>query len=64
MIIEPKCYTRKCIHFIGVNEVEEEEDQKVICEAFPEGIPAEIAYGNNKHLKPLAGQINEIVFET
>lgn len=33
------------------------------CNAFPEGIPDEIAYGDNLHLVPLENQGNDIVFE-
>jgi hypothetical protein len=32
------------------------------CKAFPEGIPDEILEGKDKHLKPLPGQKNGIVF--
>jgi hypothetical protein len=31
--------------------------------SFPEGIPHEIAYGDNLHLVPLKNQGNDIVFE-
>lgn len=61
---EPKCWTRRCKHFLGVKQDnEEEETERVVCEAFPDGIPEEIAYGDNLHLKPLEGQGNEIVYE-
>jgi len=33
------------------------------CKAFPKGIPSEIAYGNNRHTKPLSDQDNDIIFE-
>jgi len=33
------------------------------CEAFPDGIPSEIAYGDNPHDKPFKGQENDIVYE-
>jgi len=33
------------------------------CDAFPDGIPWEITSGDNKHLIPLEGQGNDIVFE-
>lgn len=62
MLAEPSCWARRCKHFIGVQE-EEEENQKVVCKAFPDGIPDEIAYGNNKHLTPLPRQTNNIVYE-
>lgn len=63
MIEDPKCFSRRCKHFLGVSSEENEEDQKVICEAFREGIPDQIAYGSDKHMKPLANQTNEIVYE-
>jgi len=65
MIAEPKCWTRKCKHFIGVSrkKLEDERTEFVYCEAFPEGIPAIVAYGSVKHLTPLKGQGNKIVFE-
>ena len=35
----------------------------LICEAFPDGIPSDILYGDNKHLEPIPKQNNDIVFE-
>lgn len=52
---EPRCSIRRCRHFQGVSEDEDEERQRPICAAFPEGIPREIAYGPNLHLKPHPG---------
>lgn len=63
MLDEPNCYTRKCKHFIGVEGGCTEGYEYLVCEAFPDGIPDEIAYGNNKHLTSFAGQLNEIVYE-
>jgi hypothetical protein len=54
MIVEPKCFTRQCRYFLGVNDAKEPE-QVVICKAFPKGIPDEIAYGDNPHTKPYLG---------
>lgn len=34
-----------------------------ICKAFPDGIPIEILRGQNKHLKPLELQGNEIIYQ-
>lgn len=51
--IEPKCFTRRCKHYIGFKGSEEE--MKLICKAFPDGVPIEIGYGNNLHLKPYSG---------
>jgi hypothetical protein len=58
MIIVPNCFFRKCKHYIGVENMFEaisEDSEKCVCEAFPEGIPDEIAYGDNKHDKPFKG---------
>lgn len=64
MIDEPNCYTRKCKHYIGVIQPDRTElTETNSCKAFPKGIPEIIAYGDNKHLKPLPGQDNKIVFE-
>lgn len=62
-ISEPKCSKRNCKHFIGVKPNQNEKLPITICEAFPKGIPDEIAYGDNKHLKPIENQKNEITFE-
>ena len=63
MLQEPICYTRQCKYFIGVKQDnEEEETERVVCKAFPDGIPNEIAYGNNLHAKPLLSQGNNLVF--
>jgi hypothetical protein len=43
---EPNCYTRTCVHFIGVSSDENEKDQECTCKAFPDGIPVEIAFGD------------------
>ena len=54
MIKEPRCRQRGCKFFIGVKG-EDEKDQRVVCDAFPEAIPNEIAYGNNLHLDKFTG---------
>lgn len=64
MLAKPNCFIRNCIHYQGITwfgDTEETEDN--FCNAFPEGIPEEIAYGDNLHLEPLKGQKNDIVFE-
>lgn len=64
MLAEPKCYTRKCKHFLGVYQPDDTERFEVVnCEAFPEGIPDNIAYGDNLHEIPTDDQLNEIVYE-
>lgn len=64
MLATPKCWKRKCKHFLGVkNDDDTEETERNYCEAFPDGIPHKIAYGRNKHDKPLPKQTNEIIYE-
>lgn len=57
-LIEPECSKRNCLHFIGADD----KGGKVICKAFPKGIPSEIAYGDNLHTKPFPGD-RGITFE-
>lgn len=61
MLSEPNCHKRRCIHFQGVVG-DMETEQRVICAAFPDGIPSEISYGDNKHTTPYPGD-NGIQFE-
>lgn len=64
MIAEPNCYKRKCKHFLGVIQPDGTEmTEKVYCKAYPNGIPSEIAYGNDKHLTIRTDQKNNYVFE-
>ena len=56
MLAEPNCYTRNCKHYLGVRWLGDEESTEVnYCEAFPDGIPDEIAYGDNRHYSPYPG---------
>jgi hypothetical protein len=55
MIAEPNCYRRRCKHFIGVKNDGDETTERVVCAAFPDGIPDEIAYGENDHTAPYPG---------
>jgi hypothetical protein len=64
MLFEPECRKRRCKHFVGVKQDDEREVlERVVCKAFPDGIPDEIAYGENLHLTPYPGD-NGIRFET
>ena len=64
MLVTPNCHIRRCRHYEGVIQPDgTEETEAPACKAFPDGIPIEIAYGNNKHLKPIKGQGNDIVYE-
>lgn len=63
MLREPNCFTRRCRHFTGVKlDGQEESTERVVCEAFPDGIPDEIAYGENLHTSPFPGD-NGIQYE-
>lgn len=53
--MEPRCSQRNCVHFAGVKSDGEEVSERVVCRAFPEGIPEDIAYGDNLHLEPVDG---------
>jgi hypothetical protein len=66
MISEPRCSVRHCIHLKGVKELDAElgeASQVPYCDAFPNGIPEEIAYGRDLHLTKHPGQDNDIVYE-
>jgi len=66
MLAEPKCFQRRCRHFLGAKYADPklgEESEHLYCKAFPDGIPEEVAYGENKHKTPLKGQGNNVVFE-
>jgi len=64
MISIPKCRTRNCIHFNGVAQPDGTENtERVICDAYPAGIPADIAYGDDLHLQVREDQNNSIIFE-
>ena len=57
----------KCKHYLGIKYVDLkknlEGDQVNVCKAFSDEILDEILLGDNKHLKPLPDQKNDIVFE-
>ncbi len=56
MLIEPRCSIRNCKHNVGAYSPNGHEIGQVpACDAFPKGIPDEIAYGDNLHLKPYPG---------
>lgn len=64
MILEPNCRVRKCRYFEGLIQPDGTElFEVVVCAAFPNGIPSDIAFGRNKHTKPIFGQSNKIVFD-
>jgi len=51
----PRCYQRGCKHFLGVKNDGDETTERPVCEAFSDGIPKEIAYGDNPHTAPFPG---------
>ena len=64
MIDEPRCFGRKCKHFQGVSQPDGTELSEVnVCAAYPDGIPVDIAYGDDLHASVRDDQDNEIVFE-
>jgi hypothetical protein len=51
-----ECSRRQCRHFIGAKKTDgDEATERLVCRAFPGGIPAEIAHGGNDHTKPYKG---------
>ncbi|MCP4264929.1 MAG: hypothetical protein GY777_05025 [Candidatus Brocadiaceae bacterium] len=64
-IKDPNCHKRKCVHYMWMKGFVEEEEvfARHICTAFPDGIPDIISYGDEKHLKPLKNQGNNIVYK-
>ena len=51
-----RCFERRCKHYLGVVWLgEDESSEEVHCEAFLQGIPDEIAYGDNLHIEPYPG---------
>lgn len=63
MITTSNCCTRRCTHYLGIDSDGVEINERHYCEAYPKGIPSEIAFGQDKHLKVRADQKNEIVYE-
>ena len=58
MLIEPRCSVRRCKHFLGVVQPDgTESTERNYCSAFPDGIPGDIAYGDNLHLDPVEGDL-------
>jgi len=63
MLMEPKCYSRHCKHYLGIIQPEGmESSERNICEAFPDGIPDEIAYGDDPHDKVWPEQDADVIY--
>ena len=63
MIETPECYKRRCKHYFGIRNDGDEMTERPYCKAFPDGIPDDISYGDDKHLEVIKGQKNNTVFE-
>jgi len=64
MLEEPKCWLRGCKHYLGISQPDGTELSEVnYCEAFPDGIPWEIAHGTNPHDEVFPDQAGDIVFK-
>lgn len=64
MLMNFRCFERKCIHFLRIEQRDgTEESEQVVCKAFPDGIPDEIAFGNNLHKEKYPGQKNDYLYE-
>lgn len=61
---EPQCSRRQCKFFQGMWDIGTPANPNMVpvCSAFPGGIPADIAYGDNPHTEPVKGD-NGIQFE-
>ncbi len=64
MLMECNCYKRHCKHYLGIIQPDGTEmTERNYCDAFPDGIPDGIAYGDNEHNKVEYFQKNTIIFE-
>jgi len=64
MIDEPNCSKRNCRHLIGVDQPNGDESIEVpVCEAYPDGIPDDVAWGKDLHLVVRPDQDNDVVYE-
>ncbi|MCP3684762.1 MAG: hypothetical protein GY861_19005 [bacterium] len=65
MIAEPNCFKRSCKHYLGFKSTTDVRTAKGVhtCEAYPEEIPFEIIYGDDKHLEIREDQDNQFVYE-
>lgn len=60
---EPRCWSRRCAWFSGVEQPNgEETSERLVCPAYPQGIPSTIAYGEDKHLTVREDQTGDYVY--
>lgn len=63
MLARSRCWERGCKHYNGAIQPDGTElTETHACAAFPEGIPDDIAYGENLHLDEVEGD-HGITFE-
>lgn len=65
MMPQPNCDKRKCRFFRGLKYLDgkSEDTEVVYCDAYPKGIPNDIAYGDDKHLTVREDQNNDITYK-
>ncbi|MFW6046751.1 MAG: hypothetical protein ACOCP4_03065 [Candidatus Woesearchaeota archaeon] len=64
MLIEPSCSKRRCKHYRGVIQPDGTElSERFVCDAYPSGIPDDIAAGNDPHEQVREDQDNDIIYE-
>ena len=57
---QPECSKRECKHWVEAGEFIDPLDEGVegtvpVCRAFLKGIPDDVAWGDNLHLRPIKG---------
>lgn len=63
MIRQPMCSRRDCVHFQGAQWLgDTESSERVVCSAYPKGIPSDIAYGDNLHEAVQPDQVGEYIY--
>lgn len=59
MIEQSQCEKRRCMNYVGVRRKNEQEEatERHVCLAFRngDGIPLDIAFGDNLHLRSIPG---------
>ena len=64
MLMTSKCYERQCKYYIGIIQPDGTEMTETnMCGAFPDGIPEDIAYGDDKHDGVRKGQAKPYTYE-